>query len=434
MEEQKELTEQVQGETKAPVNEPKLVVGIDEFTLVLQPMKRVPVIIWKETAEEMIHEFLQASKIENVFEPMEATNSQLVQGYTSGYQLAERPFYLCLCYNDDNEDMGVCVKFSATAYAMYKKAYAEKYQQTMTLPKLLQMTESEKYSQRLSRIDLTADYFNYQDPIYEGQYLNPDIIYKCLLQSQMKVVDYKGNCNIKTMSGHNKNGLFETIYIGSRKKSNSFLRIYDKRQEQIDNYGFRYEEAVSCELWIRFEAVFRGIYAHQICETLMDNTLIQSDDDLQCFIAGKITDKYIFYNNATDEMLDFSECLLEIASGQAYAPLESPSPRDNELLNSLYYIIMNSGLMITLAKADMVYSDRQASRELMDWLYDMYIEYYYSRAIEGKRPELDKWLKKHEKTVRDYPWEELLEAVETAIENGDNLNKKIKEKEEIEEA
>lgn len=415
-----ELTTQQMQDAKTVIS---VYLGIDEFTLVLQPAHRVIIDEWGMKAEEMIDEFKKLSRIEEVFEEMELTNQQLIQGYTVCYRLAERPFLCCLCFNEGNEDMGVCVKFSATAYTMYKRKYYDEYHETMNLPKLLRMVQSNIYTQRLSRIDLTADYFNYPSAFAKGEYLHPNQIYSNLLQRQIKVTDHKGRSNIKTIASHNRDGIFETIYIGSKKKSNTFLRIYDKKQEQLDNHGYRYAEAENCSSWVRFEAVYRNTYAHQIGTVLMNNSLIQSDDDLQCFIAGKITDKYIFRKSSNDEALDFSEILLDIASGKEYDSLVCPSPRDNELWYSLFYIVQNSGLMITLAKADMTYAGQSADKKIMEWLYEMYSNYYFQRYAEGKRPEVDKWLKKHRKTAKDYPLDDLLLDVEEAVERGDNLCK-----------
>ncbi|EKC59164.1 replication initiation factor family protein, partial [human gut metagenome] len=66
-----------------------------------------------------------------------------------------------------------------------------------------------------------------------------------------------------------KNLVTESIYIGSRaENAQSLLRVYDKKSEQISNNGFRLDEALQCDSWVRFEASYRGNYAHQITEQL----------------------------------------------------------------------------------------------------------------------------------------------------------------------
>lgn len=398
----------------------KVMLGIDEFTLVLQPVKKVNVNIWAGLAEDMIDEFVNLSKIKLLFGELEQTEQNLVQGYNTGYILEGRPFYLCICFHAVQEGMGVCCKLSATAYAMYKEEYLRKYKEEMNLPKFLRMVKSDNYTQRLSRVDFTADYFNIQDPIYQNQYLHPDTIYNCLLKNQMKVVDCKGRTNIKTWSGLNKNGSFETVYIGSRKgKTNGYLRIYNKKQEQIDNHGYRCREAEECDSWIRFEAVYKGIYSHQISETLMNDALIQTDNDLKCFIAGKIIDKYIFKYTSNEDIVDFSEMLISIASGKEYASLECVSPRDNSLYQSLKYIIKNSGLLITLAKAHYLYVNQNVEKKILDWILYMFQEYYLEKIEVNNNHEVYKWLKKHTAEMQKQKIEDILDYVEADITSED---------------
>lgn len=392
-------------------------LSIDEFTLVLQPRQRVPIELWKDTAEDLIHEFQRLSQIEILFETMESTNFQLVQGYNTGYKLAERPFYLCICYHDYNEDMGVCCKFSATAYRYYKKEYFRLFGKVMNLALFLQSVESGLYVSRLSRVDFVADYFNVINPIYKDGYLDPHTIYQCLNNHTMAVVDHNSRNNIKTTSGLNINGTYETVYIGSRKGNTSgFMRIYDKREEQIQNHGDYYSLALSCASWCRFEAVYKRPYSHQIGEVLKNNTLITSDNDLACFIAGKMTDKYVFVNPANGDAYDFSQKLIDIASGQPYDALECLSPRDNSLEQSLEYLIFHSGLMITLAKARFLYPDCDAEKTILDWLYEKYQDIYLDIITNNPKHEVYKWLRKHSKTMQEQSLDELLEAVDIDIE------------------
>ena len=47
----------------------------------------------------------------------------------------------------------------------------------------------------------------------------------------------------------------ETFYIGSRKENSQLLlRVYNKKAEQINTNGFRLNEALECENWLRLEA------------------------------------------------------------------------------------------------------------------------------------------------------------------------------------
>ena len=44
-----------------------------------------------------------------------------------------------------------------------------------------------------------------------------------------------------------------------------------KRKEQLCNNGFRMKEATKCKDWTRFEVSYRGDYAHQITDQIIDS-------------------------------------------------------------------------------------------------------------------------------------------------------------------
>ena len=97
---------------------PALTVGADEFTVVLQPIDKVKITEWPEAAEEMMSTFLAKSKLTDLFGPMEHA-AQAQAGYTSGLTFGNRPWHLTISRNEDMPTMGICVRFSAHAYAAY---------------------------------------------------------------------------------------------------------------------------------------------------------------------------------------------------------------------------------------------------------------------------------------------------------------------------
>ena len=46
---------------------PSLAVGVDEFTLVLQPLDKVSVMAWPDMADLMLSVFLEKSRLVNLF-------------------------------------------------------------------------------------------------------------------------------------------------------------------------------------------------------------------------------------------------------------------------------------------------------------------------------------------------------------------------------
>lgn len=406
---QEEILEEVLASMDGSALNPSVKCGIDEFTIVLQPAHKVQIDMWVVEAQNIMHEFLELSKIEELLGEMEITSHKLVQGYNCGVTL-NQPYYLCICFNSELEAMGVCCRFSAYAWASYQEEFHAKYDKEVNLAIFLRMIQSDVYSQRLSRVDLTADFFNMPNPLQQGAYLSPDTIYNCLIKGQMVVVDHQGRSNIKTFSGINNQGEYETCYIGSRKGNTSgFLRIYDKKIEQEQTHGFRYVDAIQTQSWIRFEAVYKNPYSHQIGDALLD---IYTESDYESFIASKILDKYIFKLPTTDEVTFFSELLMMVASGKEFNSLECTSPRDNSLMQSLKYLVTNSGLYITLEKIQRLYPQQQAVEKVLEWLQEMFEKYYQEKVSRVENHEVDKWLMKHRETTHKQTLDNILEAVE----------------------
>lgn len=406
---QEEILEEVLASMDGSALNPSVKCGIDEFTIVLQPAHKVQIDMWVVEAQNIMHEFLELSKIEELLGEMEITSHKLVQGYNCGVTL-NQPYYLCICFNSELEAMGVCCRFSAYAWASYQEEFHAKYDKEVNLAIFLRMIQSDVYSQRLSRVDLTADFFNMPNPFQQGMYLSPDTIYNCLIKGQMVVIDHQGRSNIKTFSGINNQGEYQTCYVGSRRGNTSgFLRIYDKKLEQEQTHGFRYADAIQTQSWIRFEAVYKSPYSHQIGDALLD---IYTKSDYECFIASKILDKYIFKLSATDEVTYFSELLIMVASGKEFESLKCKSPRDNSLMQSLKYLATNSGLFITLEKVQRLYPGQQAAEKVLEWLHEMFDKYYQEKVARVGNHEVDKWLMKHRETTQEQNLDEILEDIE----------------------
>ena len=78
-----------------------------------------------------------------------------------------------------------------------------------------------------------------------------------------------------------------------------------RKNEQIQTNGYRKQEALACKSWIRFEAVFRGQYAHIISETLLNDEWTR--EEFERYIAQIITQKYRFVEMDTELYTDFTE-------------------------------------------------------------------------------------------------------------------------------
>lgn len=373
----------------------RVLVGVDEITLVLVSLHKLKT-DWLNEAEIMLTIFLKLSRLEELFGKMVFANHSIPQGYTDGLTFDNQPWYLTIAWHEYLQDMGICIKFSAYAWTAYQKAFSDKYGEDMNISVFLRMVKSSHYKARLSRIDMTADYFNFHKSF------NPDTIYRGLNDKSIGIKDYKNRNITRTISAVDRNGIISTIYLGS-KKSNTryFSRIYDKRLEQIQTKGFRYDEALKCKSWIRHEAVFKSIYAHQITDELLN---ITSPIELQSFIAQKITEKCRFYDTSTNKEMKCTRALLYIMGNMKFNYLASIQSKDNDLKRSIEYIMKGSGLYPTLYKTLEVWGDG-ADRELFDYLFEQYKNFYIDTAVKNK--DLVTWIKKHrnvlnQQTLQDY--------------------------------
>lgn len=363
-----------------------LSTGVDEFTGVLQPTNPpYDTTDWPDVAEKMADRFIEKSLLVNLFGELTPTDKRLTRMYTSGLTFENRPWLLTIAWNEHMPNNGICVRFSAHAWAAYRAKFKEQYSEPMTIHRFLKMVQDCSYNFHLSRIDLTADYMNYP------QNCSPHEIYKQLVVKKKYLIqNHAGKSTISEKTGRDKAGHWGTFYVGSTKeKSNGFLRCYDKKQEQLEKYGFRLAEAQACKSWMRCEAVFRHDYAKQITEQLMG---ITSDQDEQKWIAKTITDRYRFYDTKRQDVIPVTEDLMDIAAGITTPPLNSPSPRDNDLERQVMHTVKNSGLFPLINKFEGLWG-AAGSKAIEDYLAAEYADYKRRRVPEDR--ELRTWFNKH---------------------------------------
>ena len=130
--------------------------------------------------------------------------------------------------------MGVLVKFSGHSWAVYCA------DGNVDVKRFLQAVKSESYKQRLSRIDFTIDYQNWN--------MTVDDIYQRLVDNRLEIRNRSERKNNSEITGYEVDGEASTFYVGSKKTGTRlFMRIYNKRTEQIEKKGFRLERNVEHE-------------------------------------------------------------------------------------------------------------------------------------------------------------------------------------------
>lgn len=132
---------------------------------------------WLDELDKIIDEFICRSHIEELYGKLETAPNKLQAGYTNGLTILNRPWYFMICWHEYISPMGICVKFSARAWATYRQDYEAKYQSKMNVVEFLKMVQSDRYDMRLSRIDLTADYIDYPNPLTPNTELDPDDLF-----------------------------------------------------------------------------------------------------------------------------------------------------------------------------------------------------------------------------------------------------------------
>lgn len=375
----------------------RLWVGVDEFTITLHTHYSEKSNDWMTTAESFIVRFIKLSRLTELFGEKTSVNSKLPAGYTNGYMYETISGYFAVAFNDRFPNMGVIVKFSAEAWAWYQKRYGEVFGGKIQIHSFLNMVVSTEYSTRLTRIDITADYINY------GDITDPNKIFDNLKNARVFIADHNGRKTKRKLSDYGKDGLTQSVLIGSRKaNTKALLRIYDKRSEQIDRFGFRYFEAIKTNSWVRFEASYRGDYAHMIGQDLMLD--IHSDVELSKYLASKILDKYRFVDKDGNYTV-YTQDLLAIAENANYPALRSESPHNNSLKKSILYLIKGSGLFPTLFKFR-AFLGEDGERSLIDYLLDIYHNAFLPEAEKNRT--LIAWIKKNYATLKDLSISEIL--------------------------
>lgn len=360
----------------------KIEIGIDEFTLVAQGNRsKISVLAeWESYANHICEEIAENGRLADLLGPMTKLD-KLPQGYQNGFTFGDNPFYIALAFHPDYFQMGVILKFSAYAWSEYKKRWLKQTGTEMTLVTFLRLLPQNDFTIRLSRVDFDIDYFNYP--------MSVDDLYHAINDTEAKsvnVITYQGRQNTSKLSAVIKDGTVSTFYLGSKKANvHSLLRVYDKRLEQLTKVGIYYQRAANVNAWVRFEAVFKGIYAHQLTDILLDS--IQSKDELIQLIIDKVTEKYSFWNLYTHKPITFTADLLKLGNGY-FPPLSAKSPRDNDLARSVSYLRNGSGLYPIFYKIQKIWGNDALSQFI-----EIIIEDYTANYEPNKDTKI--WLNKH---------------------------------------
>lgn len=364
-------------------------VQVDEFTLVLQSTKRPNYIEeWEGMAINIINEFVRLSQVETFLNNLEEATHSLPQGYSNGFVSEEAPYYFAIAYHTDFIQMGICIKFSAHAWMEYRKKYESLYARSIQIHQFFaNINNNTLYTSRLSRIDIAIDCIN--------EKVNVNTVYNQLSKKNQIVKTGSERRNNSILSAITKNNVTSTFYLGSKGKNiKALLRVYDKKKEQLETMGVRYEEALQCDSWVRFEAVYKGNYAHDLSDELQG---IKSDTELKDLLVTALTDRYQFYYAKSDKLTTYSKKMLDLLNQKSFI-FNSPSPRTNLLEQSQKHILNGSGLFPYLYKVRRIWGD-EGLKKCLTFLYDEFDNY-------EPNDDVMLWLKKYSVlyTKQGYPF------------------------------
>ncbi|HFI0028488.1 TPA: replication initiation factor domain-containing protein [Streptococcus suis] len=369
-------------------------VDVDELTIVIQPNEETIGEYpdhWSQIANELSAIIAEKLSLLSLFGTM--TKEQISpQGYTTSYSFENMPYFLRIAFHEGHFKMGIIIKFSASALSLYQQAYEHFYGKPIGVYEILKKLDEPYWNMHLSRIDFYADYFNFP--------LSVSDIYNNLKSEKFEIINYKGNRNHTKMSALEIDTEAKTITIGSRKKgSNSFLKIYDKLTEQLENIGRYAQLAQQFQSWVRFEVTFRGQYAKQLTKFILS---LPSRDMLQQFIANKIVEKYCLIDMETRQLTEYSEALLNFST--IAPPLVATSPRNNQLMQSIHYTLKGSGFFPMLEKVKKIWGIPAVTILLKRLLFEY--EYNYK-----PNEDVNIWLKKNAPELQVLEFETYLDSI-----------------------
>lgn len=365
-------------------------IGVDEMTIVvlLKDKKILSQRFWDVVAEGIIQQIEAVLKLKMIFGSKQKAETSNIQGYNKGYTYGEHSFYFRVCYHEYENGMGVAIRFSAQSLLYYKTKYQELYGKIVEPYEIIgNLTNALDYTVRLSRIDLYADFINEED-------IAVDDLRKDLESGKYQVYSNSINKNVQFYKKTNsnltyttKNGVVNTMYIGSKNKgTTSLLRIYNKKLEQISKHGARYDEAIDCKSWVRFENEIHGKYAHDLTNVIRE---IDNTDQLGELIASCILNKYTIKDEEGNSY-EATRLLEKMRQDNDYH-FKNVKYNDHSLKKQLDYLTNKTGLISFMHKLDAIDSEQI-------WKFLWYLKI----VAEDRKPNRDtkKWLRAHEATVK----------------------------------
>ena len=317
--------------------------GIDQLTIVLLAHDDVlnnKNRRWNDIASEIIFELEERLNLIDIL-GKRCSMKKAISGYSIGYTYGNHDFSFAIFYHHQYARMGILVNFSAQALAYYQG------QTNLYAYEVLQKMKSQLYQVRCSRIDIAMDFINEGINITEiqNQYNNKELKILVMRERNGKIEQIAKSHSIH---GITEGSEFQTIYLGNRENP-LYMRIYDKKHEQICNRGSRRSEAKEYNDWIRFELEIKKDYAHDLTEALL-NTNCQTE--FKEIILGFFIQKFYFVTVENNEYVPtpFMQKIIDMKNDKSIKLFKSVNTKNTELSKSFLYILKSSGVITALYK------------------------------------------------------------------------------------
>lgn len=260
---------------------------VDQFTLTILPsLTNLEGFahISSDYSEYVRNRFEELLQIVPTYSSAELMNGG-VRNYDTVYAYGFEKAKIFFKYSSSNVSNGISIEFKARALREYLKAYRIKKRDSMDVHKILSLLADE-FDIRLSRLDIAIDFVD-EDVLVTK-------IYDDLLSEEL-IIKNKGNRiitddKIRTIGN---SGVIQTIYVNSR-KGDSFMRIYNKKEESIINNNIDMQRALECSNWTRFELELKGTYAHNATKALIDCE--RNNENYLSLLFGMFVQFFKFYN------------------------------------------------------------------------------------------------------------------------------------------
>lgn len=139
--------------------------------------------------------------------------------------------------------------------------------------------------------------------------------------------------------------------------------------------SFLRHEAKELDDWVRFEAEFKGEYAHQLTDAIKN---CKTDTELKDIIVNSILDRYgIYYTKISksgraNRPIPETKKMVDLLNEDNFS-FSTKSSRNSLLSQSIDYIKRYSGLFPLLYKVKEIFGDN-TDQELLDHLFKEYYE------------------------------------------------------------